>query len=423
MRRLKCRRAWNFFEILHPDDVGVVQRMLTEHLEGRSPVKQNEVRLRVRSGDYRWFYDRGKVVARDASGAPTRMVGTITDITERKQAEETVVHSLASLRATLESTADGILTISADRRIESFNRPFVDMWQVPPDLLATANDDRVLENVMGLVADPATFIERVRYLYDHPMEESFERIELRDGRIFERFSRPRLVAGEPTGRVWSFRDVTARQRAETRLAAFAKLGRELSAIHRDETAAHTILTIADQLFSWDSCTLRSLRCRDRSVRLTALYGRDRRPAPNLCAGLPRPAAFAADTAGNRAGCVVDPAGGKLAADPGRYHVWRYQPAVGVAHDRAPAGRDQGRGRAFNPELPAPGIFSGGLGNPAGTWRLLCCGVLAHPRHPCAGLERGAATPRLGKRCHRRHAADRRLRASHRGQRSVLPDGR
>jgi PAS domain S-box-containing protein len=244
-----------FFEVLHPDDGGRVRETLTEHLEGRSSMKQTEVRLRTKAGDYRWYFDRGKVVARDASGAPTRMVGTITDITERKRAEEAVVHSLASLRATLESTADGILTIGADRRIESFNRPFVDMWQIAPALLAAGDDERVLGHVIDQSAEPEKFSERLRYLYEHPMEESFEKIELKDGRVFERFSRPRLVDGRATGRVWSFRDVTARQRAERRLAAFAKLGRELSAIHRDETAAHTILMIADQLFGWDSCTL------------------------------------------------------------------------------------------------------------------------------------------------------------------------
>ncbi|TKB32829.1 MAG: PAS domain S-box protein, partial [Nitrospira sp.] len=76
-----------FFSILHPDDKARMVQALQEHLDGRTPVKEIEVRLRHKSGDYRWFLDRGKIVAKDKDGSPTRMVGTITDITDRKRAE------------------------------------------------------------------------------------------------------------------------------------------------------------------------------------------------------------------------------------------------------------------------------------------------------------------------------------------------
>ncbi len=81
------QRVEFFFEMLHPDDVSLVKQALDDHLSGRMPVKQGEVRLRTKTGDYRWFLDRGQVVSRDSSGAPVRMVGTITDITKRKLAE------------------------------------------------------------------------------------------------------------------------------------------------------------------------------------------------------------------------------------------------------------------------------------------------------------------------------------------------
>jgi PAS domain S-box-containing protein len=77
-----------FFSLVHPDDRARTAQVLQEHLDGRIPVKQLEIRLRRKSGDYRWYLDRGKVVARDQDGRPLRMVGTITDITERKQVEE-----------------------------------------------------------------------------------------------------------------------------------------------------------------------------------------------------------------------------------------------------------------------------------------------------------------------------------------------
>lgn len=76
-----------FFTVIHPDDIDRVNQLLTDHLAGLSEIKQDEVRLRIKSGEYRWFYDRGKVVAWDAADSPSRMVGTITDITRLKNSE------------------------------------------------------------------------------------------------------------------------------------------------------------------------------------------------------------------------------------------------------------------------------------------------------------------------------------------------
>ncbi len=78
-------REDSFFPLVHPDDLDGVRAAIKDHMEGRSVVKENEVRIRTKTGDYRWFLDRGKIVTRDAAGAPLRMVGTITDITERKR--------------------------------------------------------------------------------------------------------------------------------------------------------------------------------------------------------------------------------------------------------------------------------------------------------------------------------------------------
>ncbi len=77
-----------FFQfVLHPDDHQRVTQAQEDHFAGHTPVKQLEIRLRNKSGEYRWFLDRGKVVARDSDGRPTRMIGTITDITELRESQ------------------------------------------------------------------------------------------------------------------------------------------------------------------------------------------------------------------------------------------------------------------------------------------------------------------------------------------------
>ncbi len=91
-----------FFKAIHPDDVQSIQTTLDDHLAGRTPVKMSEVRLKTKSGGYRWFADRGKVVAWAADGKPARMVGTITDITSQKDTETNLQDSERRYRALVE---------------------------------------------------------------------------------------------------------------------------------------------------------------------------------------------------------------------------------------------------------------------------------------------------------------------------------
>ena len=72
---------------VHPDDLPFVQATIQAHFQQRTSAYEVEHRVRCKDGSYKWINSRGKVVARDADGAPLRMVGTTTDITERKQLE------------------------------------------------------------------------------------------------------------------------------------------------------------------------------------------------------------------------------------------------------------------------------------------------------------------------------------------------
>ena len=116
--------------------------------------------------------------------------------------------TVSMLRATLESTADGIILVSKDGLIECLNETVKKMWNIPKTLEEGKDDNLLLGCILDQVKQPELFIEKVGEVYNRPDEESHDIIYLKDGRIFERYSRPQRIGGKSVGRVWSFRDIT-----------------------------------------------------------------------------------------------------------------------------------------------------------------------------------------------------------------------
>ncbi|WP_253906806.1 EAL domain-containing protein [Arthrobacter sp. I3] len=156
--------------------------------------------------------------ARDGSGKGTAsMIAAVRDTSHRPENDDSLREAMSLLSATLESTADGILVVSSDGEIAGVNNQFVTMWGIPREMLATGEDEAVMAYVLDQLRDPAQFVEKVEALYADPAAESHDILEFRDGRTFERYSRPQKVADQVVGRVWSFRDVTAAKVAQDRI--------------------------------------------------------------------------------------------------------------------------------------------------------------------------------------------------------------
>ncbi len=148
------------------------------------------------------------------------------DITERKQGEQARQFQHSLIRTTFDQSLEGILVVNGAGKIVSFNQKYFDIWRIPPsevldgplDNLNGALDHPLLSKVLENVKDPDVFLKRVRDLYANPDAIDECEIELKDGRILERYSTSlRNEAGGYLARAWFFRDITERKHTEQAL--------------------------------------------------------------------------------------------------------------------------------------------------------------------------------------------------------------
>jgi len=150
-----------------------------------------------------------------------------------------LAHSLSMMRATLESTSDGILVTDGTGRVTGFNEKYVEMWRMPREVMESGQERQLREVAARQFKDPQQFLARIKKIEASSLRESFDVLEFADGKVFERYSKIQRIDEQTTGRVWSFRDITERRQAKKtseRLAAIvdssddAIVGKDLNGI-------------------------------------------------------------------------------------------------------------------------------------------------------------------------------------------------
>lgn len=125
--------------------------------------------------------------------------------------------SLSLVKATLESTADGILVVDSNNSIEDFNQKFSEMWQLSNIDLKHENINFFISLVADQLINSISFIEQMALVSANTESESSDELLFKDGRVFERYSLPQRIGHHTVGRVWNFRDITERKLLEKKL--------------------------------------------------------------------------------------------------------------------------------------------------------------------------------------------------------------
>jgi len=139
------------------------------------------------------------------------------EIIEHKQAEEMQKNTVSLLVAIFESVHNGILVSSLQGKVIKINAKFAELWQIPGDTSVSGGSKDIFDIVLEKLSEPHRFKAIISELYKNPIAESIDSINLKDGRVFKSISRPMYHEGNPTGRVWSFLDITERKRVEAAL--------------------------------------------------------------------------------------------------------------------------------------------------------------------------------------------------------------
>jgi two-component system cell cycle sensor histidine kinase/response regulator CckA len=212
----------------------------------------------------------------------------------RSETERRLQESISMLNATLNSTADGMLVVGTDRKVTGCNQRFIQMWHLKCDTAIGFEDTELLSAVVDQLQDPDDFIRKVKALYLDPEAASFDVLQFKDGRIYERYSQAQKLDDQIVGRVWSFRDVTGARRMEEDLRQSQKieaLGRLAGGVAHDFNNLLMLISGYVGLLSGsglspqqkDACE-QALAATNRAAALTRqllAFGRKHRDAPTV----------------------------------------------------------------------------------------------------------------------------------------------
>jgi len=185
-----------------------------------------ECRVRKHDGNYVWVEASLRAIRDPVSKIPTGILNMVRDISKRKLAEQSREFHQSLLGAIHDVSLDAILVVNEQGKAASYNRRFAEVWKITaPDVprsllkpIIEVSDQHLLSQCLDKTKDPEAFLERVQELFSDREANDQCQVELKDGRTLERYTTAlHAEDGRYLGRVWFFRDVSERMRAEQEL--------------------------------------------------------------------------------------------------------------------------------------------------------------------------------------------------------------
>ena len=220
-QRTDAREWW--VDRLHPDDRSRYLEAERSRLAGEEDAFAERTERRGRfTNEYRWkrgdgsyaeCVERGIVLFED--GDPYRVVGTITDVTERRTSQRELEHQRTVFGALIDNLPVGVLVEDGSRTIIAANATLCEIFDVAPDpdALVGQRCEHAAEEFKTKFADPEAFVDATEAALDRRERVEGEEFVLADGRVLERDYVPYELAGEPAS-MWVYADVTADRERE-----------------------------------------------------------------------------------------------------------------------------------------------------------------------------------------------------------------
>jgi len=209
-----------WLESLHPEDEAAFCKALEDHFADLGEFAVEYRMKHALTGNWHWILARGSVVERDSEGRPVRMVGTYSDVNDRKLAEQRVQESEAQYRSLVEQASDGIVIKQADGRFREVNTAFCQM-------LGYSRDELLGMRMDQLIAHPATLFSGAGFFEESETGASGTDnsglrewiLVRRDGSMISvEVSSRSLTSGETGESLSIIRDVSERKKVEWELA-------------------------------------------------------------------------------------------------------------------------------------------------------------------------------------------------------------
>jgi PAS domain S-box-containing protein len=189
---------------------------LIKIISGKQIVQNYEVSLSFKHVNQHIFSINTEVLE-DDQGNPIKVIGIMRDVSEKKRSDYERERSISLLKATFESTADGLLVVDKKGIWSNFNQKFIEIWEIPLHVLGTDNNKQALEYLTSNIVFPESIIVKLAKVYEDLDAHTFDTVELKNGKTIECYSYPQVIGEEIVGRVWNFRDITQHKQMENAL--------------------------------------------------------------------------------------------------------------------------------------------------------------------------------------------------------------